>query len=334
MGQSASWAVAAAGWTVAAVLFIWSQAIWGEDTVDPSLAEPHVENPQDELDRLKRANERLQASNDALRRRLENSRLPLPRQSAAGRRTNRVNQPTAPDEGQHEIPKAILEAGRQRHVPRDVLQLAFEAHMQKGDQQALKELAKHGAMGCRAVLALLRGGANGTWFDNMIAATWSPELEAEYVALLDDPATPNFSLWSALSATGGLGSDRLRNHVLARVASETDPGLFMCAAQALGRMGETGGAWACENKLFLRSWSGVRTTILHSLGQMGGAKAKQILVNYLRDARATQLATALRSLSRIDPVAARTEARTVLDGPRAAWIKSWDLDSVKKIAGR
>ncbi len=334
MSQRTSWVVAAAGWSVAAVLFIWGEVMWGHSAVDASRGGPGIEDAEEEFDRLRQANEQLQASNDALRRRLEDSRSPLPQQPAARRPDDNGSQPAAADAGPPEIPQAILDAGRLMHVPRDVLELAFKAHLQKGSQQAMKELAKHGAVGCRAVLALLRGGANGTWFDNMIAATWSPELESEYVALLDDPATPEYALWSALSATGRLESDRLRKYVLARVSSETDPGLFMSAAQALGRMGETGGAWTCENKLFRRSWGGVRTEILHSLGQMGGAKAKQILIDYLRDPRATEPAAALRSLSRIDPVAARAEARTVLDGPKEALIKFWELDTIKKIAGR
>jgi HEAT repeat protein len=87
---------------------------------------------------------------------------------------------------------------------------------------------------------------------------------------------------------------------------------FAAALAALGRLKDGDLADLAAPKLRDRNWSGLRWSMLDSLGRMGGPKASAVLVEYLRDPSGAQEADALVALDRIDPAAAVTEAQALL----------------------
>jgi RNA polymerase sigma-70 factor (ECF subfamily) len=183
-------------------------------------------------------------------------------------------------------------------------------------REALKELESHGEEGFRAILALLRSGRDGIWFERLLRETWRPGFEVHLMAFSRDPAVHTFGRWPALKALGAADTAGVRRFLLDLVATETDPGLFMSAADALGDLKEAAGATDVGEKLRRPGWEGVRPHLLGALGGMGGAEAKRILLEYIAEPDADDLFYAVAALQRIDPDAAALESARILEGPR------------------
>ncbi len=192
-------------------------------------------------------------------------------------------------------------------------QLELEAH------KALAELKSYGEEGYLAVLALLRGGEYGIYFERMLKETWALGWEQHLLALVDDAEVTTFSRSSALVGLGHADTPLVRRFLLDHLERTDDAGLFRGAAGALGTLGEAEGARFIADKLHRQGWNGIRAHLFVALGGMGGDEARRIIVEYLDDEDATaDLFYAVSALVRIDPDAAAVRAARILDGPRGA----------------
>ncbi len=198
---------------------------------------------------------------------------------------------------------------------------------------ALKGLQDHGEEGFLAVLALLRGGRQGVWFDRLLREAWSPGYEAHLIAAAGDPAFPLFSRHSILRAMGGADTPETRRFLLDLVAKCEDVGLFYNAAGALGDLREPAAARHVEDKLLRPGWDGVRPHLLVALGKMGDLEAERILLDYLAHPKSENHFYAISSLMDLDPDAGAREAARFLGSRAAEGANAVELIYLKLWAG-
>lgn len=225
----------------------------------------------------------------------------------------------APEEPAAEIPAAAIEAASGLRVPDDALRAAFDA-FRKPSAENVARLERHGADGFRALVALLRGGLNGTVFETLFERTWAPSMAGQERALIEtaDSDVHPWSRWGALRALGVADTPLARDYIVARLQSETDAGLFMCAAEAAGRMREARAVPDLSRGLRDKRWSTpLRGAIFLAAVEASGDGGRDLLLDYVREPNSDLLGTALHYLQRIDAKAAREAAAALLAGARA-----------------
>lgn len=204
-----------------------------------------------------------------------------------------------------------------------------QAEIRTEYRNVLDELARHGEQGYLAVLALLRAGEQGIWFERLLTDAYRPAWERH---LLDAAADKSMSVRARSSILVGLGAadtPEVRRFLNEYIAETDDAGLFMSTARALGRLGDDTSARVVEGRLGLFGYEGVEGYLLGALGEMGGPESTAVLVRYLENPRSNAkfLSTAAHALARTDPALAAEHARRILEGPRASQLskdgKTW-----------
>jgi hypothetical protein len=253
--------------------------------------------------------------------------------------------------GDAEIPDAVRRAATDLGVSGDALRAAMAAFAavsgrdETKAKSALAALHGFGEDGFRAVVALLRGGLASTNTERLVAASWSPGGERLLLDLVDAKFTgeaqyvPHLAIW----CLGAADTPSVREWLLARAATETDPSRYMNVTHALGRLKEARGIALCQDKLARRAdvdwnlaWNeAVRSYILGDVAQMarGDADAgRRAFVTYLRDEGADRIDWAIRSLRDLDPAAAKAEAESLLAGPRAKTLNADTIAALRDAA--
>jgi hypothetical protein len=83
-----------------------------------------------------------------------------------------------------------------------------------------------------------------------------------------------------------------------------------------------------------KDWSAeMRCEVLEALVEVAGARAREVLIDYLREPDADLLESALLRRARFDPEAARDEAAALLAGSRAASLTGEQVASLRRYAG-
>lgn len=241
-----------------------------------------------------------------------------------------------PRAGPAEIPTAVRDAAAALGVPDDALRAAFAAYGDASPEN-LTRLSGHGAAGFRALVAMLRGGVSGTSLDALFERSWTPAAAGQEKALIETADAENvhkWSRWTALRALGFTDTPAAREYVVARLQRETDAGLFMSAAKAAGHLKETRALPDLRKAMRNRDWGEpVRREIIFAAVQAAADRARDVLVDYLREPDADLLGNALFHLQRIDADAARREAAALLHGPRAASLTGEQLADLRQYAG-
>jgi hypothetical protein len=289
----------------------------------------------------------------ALQRQLDAKQPPEPPSEVAPEQAER--EPDAADRPDEiPVPEAILKAATATGVTRPTLQAAMRAakildqlihaaSMETEDRgrleleahKLLTELKAQGEEGYLAVLALLRGGEYGLYYQRMLKETWAPGRERHLLDLVGDADVTTLSRSSALEGLGAVDTPEVRRFLLDYLERAEDPGLFHGAANALGTLGEPEGARHVRDKLHRRGWEGLRPHLFVALGNMGGDEAKQVILEYLDDPRSNSaMFYAVSALMRIDPAAAAEEAGKILDGPRAKTLSKVGREYMELWAGR
>lgn len=253
--------------------------------------------------------------------------------------------------GDAEIPDAVRRAATDLGVSGDALRAAMAAFAavsgrdEAKAKSALAALHGFGEDGFRAVVALLRGGVGSTYSERLVEASWSQGGErllmdlAETRPVGEPQWAPHLAVW----CLGAADTPAVREWLLARAASETDPSRYMNVTHALGRLKEARGIALCQDKLAKRAdvdwnvaWNeAIRSYILGDVAMMarGDADAgKRAFVTYLRDDGADRIDRAIRSLHNLDPAAAKAEAAALLAGPRAQTFNSDTISALRDAA--
>jgi RNA polymerase sigma-70 factor (ECF subfamily) len=208
-----------------------------------------------------------------------------------------------------------------------------QAEVQAEYDRSLAELRAYGEEGYLAVLALLKGGENGIWFDRVLHDAYVPGFERHLLAAAGDAAVPAWSRWSLLRGLGAADTPEVRGFLNDLVARTDDAGLFFCAAGALGELRDPTSIRVVEERLFREGYGGVVGHLLSSIAEMGGPEAARILETYAGDRRAERPATAILLLSRLDVLRARAAASRLLADPRAEALRKDEIDALKQVAG-
>jgi hypothetical protein len=249
-------------------------------------------------------------------------------------------EPANPEPGEPEEPPAVparlLEEAARLGVPEALAATAWEhwwrTKEKKGSPAAAAERLKAaGEDGFRAVVALIRAGYRATWNRPLLEATYSPGLEQLLIDLVEDPSAGR-SRWSGLRYLSIADTPRVREFLVAQAGRQSEPAALWNVAEALGDLHEPRGAAPLEGRFYEPEFVGVRPLILQAIGQMGGDDAKRILIAHLRHPHGDALHYAIAALGRIDPDAAREEARRLLDGPRAPHLDSYTREGLQSAA--
>jgi RNA polymerase sigma-70 factor (ECF subfamily) len=243
-----------------------------------------------------------------------------------------------------EIPASVLKAAA--GLPDAALKAAWDAfqsgkrNVKKGpyrivEPEALDALKSQGADGFRAVAALLRGGAEGTWFRDLVQASWSPGLEGLLFEVADDASLSPNPRWCALDSLSQADCAASRDYLVARAAREADASLLMGVVRSLAYLREPRAAEAIATKIEEKVHGPIfRRTMMSCLAEMDPAVARRVLLDRLRSPDADLLESTVRSLDRVDPAAAKAEAAAILGGPRAEGLTPAELRGLRQIANR
>lgn len=193
------------------------------------------------------------------------------------------------------------------HVPEDALRAAFDAARDPSAFR-LARLNEAGAGGFRAIVAILYAGWEIPDLGTLVATSWDPLMQGEEQALV---AAAESDVVPALAALGYCDTPRSRDYLLARLRGGDV--LRECVA-SLGRLREARALPHLASAM--RRHGTARTAAADAIAEIGGDDARAILVGYLREPRSDLLAEAASALRRVDPEAARSEARSLLESPR------------------
>lgn len=178
-------------------------------------------------------------------------------------------------------------------------------------EQALSKLRAfpHGD-GFRAVVALIRAGRAGQWFEELAGATWIPDLGLEdlLVATADDPHAQASRVRTAIVALGAIDAPRSRDYLITTLPRLEDPMAIVYAARALGKWGERRAAAAVVARLHQENLQAACPHLLAALGGIGGPEAAASLLDFVRHGPRDHLGYALSALAKADRALARTEA--------------------------
>ena len=213
----------------------------------------------------------------------------------------------------------IAEAAKSLDVSDDALRAAIAAYTMLRDKpdtgattaeearvrraESLAPLAAHGEQGFLALIALLRGGIEGTYFKELVPVTgWRGRLSL-LIDVAENRDGPKWADWTALQALGTTDAPEARDYLVARLRRERDPGLTMCAAESLGCLKEPRGVLAARE--FLRSpgamsgknWNEVTAGgVLFGVMGMDKETGGQLLDECARDAGYSYPALAIEAL--------------------------------------
>jgi hypothetical protein len=217
------------------------------------------------------------------------------------------------------IPEASREAARALQVGGPVLKEAFDAlvevlcHRKEG--AASEKLAKHGAEGFRALVALLRGGLADEELDVLLTRTF---VAGEEGVLLDAARAVGGKperLAPVLVRLGAVDTPLVRDYLLDRLDFEHDARVVAAAAVALARLGETRAMGSCAQALRNAAWSGaLRRTIADAMVRIDARAAAARFVDHLRHPDLDFLDGVIEFLAGVDAVAAAREADLLLHG--------------------
>ncbi|MHC4469817.1 MAG: FG-GAP-like repeat-containing protein [Planctomycetota bacterium] len=243
----------------------------------------------------------------------------------------RRTQPAAPQ--RPDLPK-VRALAAERGIPEAALEAVLAANKPRAPQAALEKVAKLGRKGFAAACLLIETGHGGTFTVPILERTWEEGREWMLLALCERKSLPNYGLWTALNGLGVADTKEVRAYLLDRIERERGAGLFMCAAQALGRLKEPKATETVAIRIleFKEGWSGVEVHLLSALPGMGGREANPWLARYLADARGKHVVTALRSIASTDPKMAAAEAEKLLGSDRE--IPEEQRASIRELLGR
>ncbi len=209
---------------------------------------------------------------------------------------------------------------------------ASQAEVQAEYDGSLAQLKAYGEEGYLAVIALLRGGENGTPFDRVLHDAYVPGFERHLLAAAEDAAVPEWSRWSLLRGLGAADTPDVRAFLNDFVARTDDAGLFFCAATALGELRDPTSIREVEARLFREGYGGVVGHLLSAIMGMGGPEAVRILETYADDRRAEHPAMAILMLHKFDVLRARVAARRLLADARAEALRKDEIDKLRHVA--
>lgn len=227
------------------------------------------------------------------------------------------------------VPAGVAAEAKALHVSPEALRAMYATELllhERGDttadpalraatDQSLRALAGFGDEGFRALVANVIGNPENTSRgDAIAAAVWRPGLEEALLERLR--ALPAGLVATApLRALGAMDAPATRAYLKDALRTYADHASnFASAAEALGALHEEDAADAIAAKLRVPSWSGLRASLLDSLGGVGGPRARAALLDWLRDPQGDHESHAARALARLDPAAARAEADAIVRG--------------------
>lgn len=290
-----------------------------------------------------------------LERRVEElSRAPRPAVSEASKvparaKQNRTAQPV--EAGEPKIPPRATEIAESSRLDPEALRAAARArdgcrglwrggrNVEEARQEyalTLAELRAHGEGGYLGVLALMRAGEQGVWFDRLLLDAYQPGFERHLFEALDDGSLLKYGKWSALVGLGAADTPDVHRYLNALLADTKDSGYFYSAARALGRLGDDSSARVIEGRLGAQGYEGVEGHLIGVLGEMGGTDAQAVLVRYLENPRSKLkfLSNAVCALAKADPALAAQHARRLLADPRAGNMSKNNRQWLERVAGR
>ena len=239
------------------------------------------------------------------------------------------------------IPEKVRVAAAKLDVPDEALKAAWAAYRAGGTKAGdvppalLDELRRHGALGFRAVVTLLRSDLNGSWFAELAGATWSPGLESLLIETAEDASLHAWSRWSALDCLGRADAPASRDYLVERLSRETDAGLFFSASKALAALKDPRAAATVASRIEEASWGeAVRSSLMADLAVFDPDMARRVLLQRLADPRSDMVEPTFKVLVRVDPDAARREAEALLDGPRGQSLGPTLVWTLREILGR
>jgi RNA polymerase sigma-70 factor, ECF subfamily len=240
------------------------------------------------------------------------------------------------------VPAAASSAAADLSVSRPALEAAYAAYLAVSGKRPAAEgerpvqhFESFGTEGFRALVALIRGGLEGTYFQELADATWAAGQEKYMIEAAEDEEVSAWGRWTLLQCLGGADSGAARDYLAARLAREDDDGLFMCTAQSLGRLGESRGIDRCAASLRFKKWSvPLRRNIVGAMAGMDGRRARTLFVEHLEDAETDLLEPVVRALVQLDPEEGARQAARLLDDARFAALSAQDQGAIKRLAGR
>lgn len=205
----------------------------------------------------------------------------------------------------------------------------------------LSVLKSQGEQGFLALIALLRGGRQGTYFQRLVPLTdWRSRL-ALLIDLAEKKDVPQWVDWTALQALGTTDAPEARDYLVARMRRERDPGLTMCTAESLGELKEPRGVQSARE--FLRSpgamagkgWSEVTAAgVLNGVMCMDKDAGGRLLAECVRDPEFSYPAVAIEALgSNGREDLARAEATAFLAAHDVSKLSAADAQTVWRWAG-
>jgi len=214
------------------------------------------------------------------------------------------------------IPEVVRGYAGALRVPDAALRAALAASSGSSDDRA--NLKAHGADGFRAVVAMLRGGVDPADYGRLFATVWTPSMAGEEQALIDvAESADRVRASKALMALGFCDTTRTREYLVWKLRGDGDGRFVHACSGALGRLREPSAlpelARAIRNG---RAPAAERATALLAIADIGGAEAKSILVDYVREPGTDGVAAGFAALQRVDREAAREEALAILAGQR------------------
>jgi HEAT repeat protein len=185
----------------------------------------------------------------------------------------------------------------------------------------LASLHKAGPQAFEALVALIARGEGHWRTPVLLEATKVPGGERELMRLADGPPLARNGRWIALIGLGGFDTPVVRAYLLKRLDRETDAGLLMSAAAALGTLKEPRafGPIARHLLAFEPSQAGIQPQLLAALVRIGGGQLLATLASFAKDERAVNPAAVALAVMQVrgrDPDAGRRLAKAVMASTR------------------
>jgi RNA polymerase sigma-70 factor (ECF subfamily) len=221
---------------------------------------------------------------------------------------------------------------------------AEEAIAQNRDDQydLIREVQRFGEGGFRAALAIVRGGPGaGEPQLKLLDETYLPGLEGLLLDTLESKDVRDDAKAAAIHTLAKADTPAVRDHLVARIGTERDRGLFWTLVVTLGELREPRAAKHVAAKLLFddriqdADWKPMRLGMLWHLSQMGGEDAVRALRDFASDARVTdgdQIVQALTSLCVLDRPLCGEVAGRILEEPRGRALPPEHAERVRNFA--
>ena len=283
--------------------------------------DPRVADLQDEIEELRQTNRSLQA-----------------RLSEPPERQPAVEQPEAKITAPPPIPDAIRSAGARLGVRDELVEAAWRAlNASSNDEKRVQiEILKRGGkQGYLAYATLLYGSKSGPEISDRLAELWSPQYAGAEEALIEFiglEKSYGYAKWSAYRSLGSADTPASRDFLVRAAATEEQDGYYLSLAQALGELKEPRAFDDLARRIANKKWHrNVRGPIMHALIKIDPDRAKQVLIDHLRADGTDLLLVALHYLGMVDAELRKSEARALLEGPRARSLDGDTLRGVKRL---